>query len=169
MAELLPQAPLPPEAPKQSTSSGSHPKLARQELRKHFRFRIDDASAKMYVKGFLTSIGLGKVNKARAAINLSESGTLLLAHEKIPPGTKVLVRIEMERFEDVIEAEGVVRWCKQSGRSDKDWYAGIEFKGLSPADGKKIANMREWFTSPEYKTRTATRRRTKGPELETDV
>jgi Tfp pilus assembly protein PilZ len=168
MAELLPQGPIPPEARKES-SSGSHAKLSRQELRKHFRFRIDDASAKMYIKGFLTSIGLGKVNKARAAINLSEGGTLLVAHEKIPAGTKVVVRIEMASFEDVIEVEGVVRWCEQSGRSEKDYYAGIEFRGLTPADGKKIASMREWFTSPEYKTRTATRRRAKGPEIQTDI
>jgi hypothetical protein len=165
MAELLPQSPHPPEARK-DPPTGSEPKPTRQELRRHLRFRIDDASAKLYVKGFLTSIGLGRVNKARAAINLSEGGTLLLAYEKVPIGTKVVVRIEMERFEDVIDVEGIVRWCQQSGRSDKDWYAGIEFKGLTSGDAKKIVSMREWFTSPEYKTRTATRRRTKASGAE---
>ena len=169
MAELLPQGPVPPEARKESGgSSGSHPKLQRQDLRKCLRFRVDDASATMYLQGFFTSIGLGRVNKARAAINLSEGGTLLLVRDRIEPKTKVLIRIEMERFEDVIEVEGVVKWCGQSGKSDKDYYAGIEFRNLTPADSKKIANMREWFISPEYKTRSATRRRTKGPEIETN-
>ena len=160
MTDLLSQGPHPSGSGKVA-SPGNHAGPPRQELRQHFRFRIEDASADLYLKGFLTSIGLGRVNKARAAINLSEGGTLLLTRERIETGTRVLVRIEMERFEDVIEAEGIVSWCEQSGKNDKDWYAGIEFKGLTPADGKKIANMREWFTSPEYKTRTATRRRSK--------
>ncbi|HXX93458.1 MAG TPA: PilZ domain-containing protein [Planctomycetota bacterium] len=160
MAEPLAESPRPPEHRKDAPSDGVG-KPARQELRRHLRFRIDDASAKLYIKGFLTSIGLGKVNKARAAINLSEGGTLLLTFERIAPGTKVVVRIDMERFEDVIDVDGVVKWCEQSGKSDKDWYAGIEFSGLDGGDSKKIARMREWFTSPEYKTRTATRRRMK--------
>ena len=167
MAEQPLQVPNAPEARKDS--SGYHPRVQRQDLRKHLRFRVDDASAAMYVQGFLTSIGLGRVNKARAAINLSEGGTLLLARDRIPPGTKVLVRIEMERFEDVIEVEGVVCWCGQSGKNDKDYYAGIEFNNLTPSDAKKIANMREWFTSPECKTRSATRRRTKSGGIQTDV
>jgi PilZ domain-containing protein len=137
---------------------------SRQDLRKYLRFRIDDASAKMYIKGFLTSFGLGKVNKARAAINLSEGGAMLLAHELIPIGTNVTVRIEMEKYEDFIETTGVVRWCEQSAKTDKEYYAGIQFTGLGPAESKKIAQMREWFTSPEYKTRTATRRRAKASE-----
>lgn len=132
---------------------------AKRDLRKHLRFRIDDASTKLYLKGFLTSLGLGRVNKARAAINLAEGGTMLLTGESIPVGTRVIVRIDLERFGDVIEAPGEVRWCAQSGKSDQDYYAGIQFTGLSPADAKKIARMRDWFTSPEYKTRTTTRRK----------
>jgi Tfp pilus assembly protein PilZ len=168
MAEPMPQNPHPAEARK-APPPGPEPKPSRQELRRHLRFRIDDASANLYIKGFLTSIGLGRVNKARAAINLSEGGTLLMAYEKVPIGTKVIVRIEMERFEDVIDVDGVVRWCQQSGRSDKDWYAGIEFMSLTTGDAKKIVSMREWFTSPEYKTRTATRRRTRASGAETSA
>ena len=40
-----------------------------------------------------------------------------------------------------------------------DYYIGIRFVGLAALEQKKIAKMREWFTSPEYKTRSATRRR----------
>ena len=143
----------------QDSPSGPLGQGAKRDLRKHLRFRIDDASTKLYLKGFLTSLGLGRVNKARAAINLAEGGTMLLTGEMIPVGTRVIVRIDLERFGDVIEAPGEVRWCAQSGKSDQDYYAGIQFTGLSPADAKKIARMRDWFTSPEYKTRTTTRRK----------
>ncbi len=134
---------------------------AKRDLRRHLRFRIDDASTQLRIKrkGFLALLGLGRVNKARAAINLAEGGALLLAREMIPVGTKVIVRIDLERFGDVIEGPGEVRWCAQSGKSDEDYYAGIQFAALSPADAKKIVRMRDWFTSPEYKTRTTTRRK----------
>jgi Tfp pilus assembly protein PilZ len=163
MAELTPASPQQP--PKQGSST-TNPKLSRQDLRKYLRFKIDDASAGLYVKGFLTSIGLGRANKARAAINLSEGGVMLLTRERIAIGTKVTIRIEMEKFSDVIETTGLVRWCEQSAKSNKDYYAGIQFDKLEESDLKKISQMREWFTSPEYKTRTATRRRLQGPSIE---
>ena len=150
-------------------SSGNYPKPNRQEFRKYLRFRIEDASAEVYIKGLFTSFGLGKVNKGRAAINLSEGGAMLMVRETIPIDTKVTVRIEMEKYEDFIETPGVVKWCEQSARSDKDFYAGIQFTGLGDADLKKIAKMREWFTSPEYKSRSAPRRRPRPPQIQTDV
>lgn len=167
MAESSPQSSDPPESRKPASSS-AFSKPTRQELRTFMRFRIEDASAEMFVKGFFTSFGLGRVNKGRAAINLSEGGVMLLVSETVPVGTKVTVRIDMEKYEDIIEATGVVRWCEQSARSDKDFYAGIQFTGLGDADLKKIAKMREWFTSPEYKTRTATRRRNNPPQIQSD-
>ena len=166
MAELQPQAPSPAGRPGEA-SSGRHPKPPGRELRKHLRFRVDDASAQLHVMGFLTSIGLGRANQARAAVNLSEGGVLLLVRKLLAPGTRVRVRIEMEKYADVIEAEGVVQWCEPSARSEKDYYAGIAFTGLAAADLKKIAQMREWFHSPEYQARRATRRRLKPPPLET--
>jgi len=155
-----------PQAPGRiSESSGSHPALPRAESRRHLRFKIDEADANLSLKGFLTSLGLGRANKARAAINLSEGGVMLLVRELLPEGAKVMVRIEMEKYSEVIEAPGEVRWCEQSARNEKDYYAGIQFTGLGPADLKKIGQMRDWFTSAEYKTRSATRRRTPPPPL----
>ncbi|HLF93387.1 MAG TPA: PilZ domain-containing protein [Planctomycetota bacterium] len=167
MAELQLPASRPPEG-QGDGSSGRLPKPPKRELRRHLRFRIDDASAQVSLKGFLTSFGLGKVHKARAAINLSEGGVLLLTREPIPEGTPVTVRIEMERYSDFIEAAGVVKWCEQGAHREEEYYAGIEFRGLAPGDLKKIAQMREWFNSPEYKARRATRRRTQPPTIETN-
>jgi hypothetical protein len=66
-------------------------------MRRHLRFHVERASATLTVKGFLTTLGLGRVNKARAAVNLSEGGVLLLAGEPLAAGTRVQVRVEMEK------------------------------------------------------------------------
>jgi hypothetical protein len=149
-------------------SSPVQPKVARPEARKYPRFRIEEARVRLSTKGFFTTLGLVKGNKARGAINLSEGGVMLLLDERMPVDARVSVRIEMERHSDYIESAGKVRWCEQSARSMKDFYAGVEFIGLGPADLKKIGQMRDWFTSPEYKTRTITRRRLQPPESQID-
>jgi hypothetical protein len=143
----------------------SSAKLKRAELRQHPRFRVEDAKTEIYLKGFLAKLGIGRKNEARVAVNLSEGGILVSTHGKLAPGTKVQLRIEMERYKDVIEAEGEVRWCYVSARSASDFYTGIQFVKLSPAHISKINQMKAWFTSPEFKQKSATRRRLADPEL----
>ena len=154
----------PAKAPGDPPSSPTIP--AETNLRKSLRFRIDEAVARMYVKGLLTSIGLGRANAVRAAVNLSEGGVLILASERFRPDTRIRVRIEMEKYDDVLECDGMVRWCAGSARNPGYYFVGIAFEGLTPAQSRKIAAMRAWFTSPEYKLKAATRRRLAGPNLE---
>jgi hypothetical protein len=130
-----------------------------QDLRKHLRFQIDESSTSFSIKGVSTSLGSGRVTRGRAAINLSEGGTMLLVCEPIPVGTPIVVRIEIDERKEFIETTGVVKWCERDGRNEKDFHAGIEFVGLSEADLRKIAKMREWFTSDEYRNSRATQRR----------
>ena len=125
------------------TSSGS-----RKDLRKHMRFQVEEASAKVYLKGFVTSIGAGRVNMGKAAINLSESGVLLTVGEAIPVGTHVSVRIELGRFPESIEAEGIVRWCSDRATGTDEVFAGVEFSGLGEDAMKRIARMRERVSAP---------------------
>jgi len=143
-------------------SSGGH---KRAELRRHPRFRAEEASAQLYVKGLFTTLGIGRKNEAGAAVNLSEGGALLRIQTRLKSGIAVQVRIEIEKYNDVIEAEGVVRWCFQSARDQADFYAGIEFRTLPPTQAALIGKMRSWFTSPEYKQKSATRKRLAPPEL----
>jgi hypothetical protein len=145
---------------------GSSVRLKRPELRQYPRFRMDETIAQLYIKGFLTKFGLGRKNEARSAVNLSEGGILMLTHSKLNPGTKVQVRIEIEKYHDLIEAEGEVRWCFQSARDATDFYAGVQFKDLPPAHAALIGKMRAWFTSPEYKQKSATRRRLAPPDAQ---
>jgi hypothetical protein len=143
----------------------SSSKMKRADLRQHPRFRIGEAKAEMYLKGFLSKLGLGRKNEARVAVNLSEGGIMVSTATKLAPGTKVQLRIEMEKYKDVIETEGEVRWCYVSARNASEYYTGIQFVKLPPAHLSKISQMRAWFTSPEFKQKSATRRRLADPEL----
>lgn len=160
---------VPPSTP---PSPGSRPenttaRLKRPELRRHPRFRTDeDAAAHLYIKGFLTKLGIALKNEARSAVNLSQGGALILTHAKLKAGTKVKVKIEIEKYRDVIETDGEVRWCFQSAREQNDFYAGIQFDGLPPAKAALISKMHSWYTSPEYKQKSATRRRLAPPDLQ---
>jgi hypothetical protein len=151
-----------PAGRNEPASSAQH---GRVELRRHPRFRADDASARLYVKGFLTTLGIGRKQEGGSAVNLSEGGVLLRIQSRLKSGSPVQVRIEIEKYKDIIEADGIVRWCFQSARDQADFYAGIEFRTLPRAQAALIGKMRSWFTSPEYKQKSATRKRLAPPEL----
>jgi hypothetical protein len=150
-----------PTPPKGDSSSLRN----RAELRRHPRFKSDEATARIYIKGLLSSLGIGRKNEAGMAVNLSESGILVLTSAKLKAGSRVQVRIEFEKYKDVIECEGDVRWCYQSARDATEFYAGIQFTDLPPTQMAMIGKMRSWFTSPEYRQKSATKKRMAPPEL----
>ncbi|HXG59950.1 MAG TPA: PilZ domain-containing protein [Planctomycetota bacterium] len=133
--------------------------------RRHPRFEIDDSSITLYREGLLASLGWGKNNLARGALDLSEGGARLLLDRRVRPGTKVRVRIQMERYKDVVEAVAVVRWCYENARKKGEFHAGVMFVKLDDAQRRKLALMRDWFTSPQYKALRESRQRQKGPEI----
>lgn len=138
--------------------SDKRPPAARKsDLRQSRRFSIDDAVTLVYRKGLLQSLGISRTNEARAAVNISEGGILIRSHDRVLTGTRVKVRLEIEKFKDVIEAEGEICWCVQAS-SGEEYFAGIRFMGLPAATATKISRLRGYFTSPEYRSRTAFRR-----------
>jgi hypothetical protein len=171
MDEIDPKEPAAGDNPKKDLSSSTTKvRKSGPENREHYRFRIEDATTEIYLQGFLGRIGLGRLdpnrkNEARVAVNLSEGGLMVSTHSKLPRGSKVHLRIEMEKFRDVLEADGIVRWCYASARNATEFYTGIEFLNLPPAQIAKIAGMRAWFTSPEFKAKSATKRRTTDLEI----
>ena len=125
-----------------------------ENVRRWPRFKVDDeASVVLYPEKLLNFMGLGKSNRAKAAVNLSEGGVLVRTTERLSKGSRVKLTISIQKFSDHFECVGVVRWCYAAART-KDFYAGISFLDLPPADIKKIEKMRSWFTSSEYKNRT---------------
>jgi hypothetical protein len=163
MAESNPSGSLPAAGGKKELQSSA--RMKRADLRQHPRFRIEDAKTELYLKGFLAKMGIGRKNEARVAVNLSEGGMLVSTLGKLNPGVRVYLRVEMEKYKDVIETEGEVRWCYVSARNASEYYTGIQFVKLAPVHLAKISQMRAWFTSPEFKQKSATRRRLADPEL----
>jgi Tfp pilus assembly protein PilZ len=131
----------------------------KSDLRRSARFHIDDAITLVYNKTLLSGLGIGRSNEARAAVNLSEGGILIQTHDRVKNGTSVKVRLDLEKFKDVIEAEGVVQLCVKGASENSGYYAGIRFTQLPEQAKAKIARLRGYFTSPEYRSRTAARRR----------
>jgi len=67
--------------------------------------------------------------------------------------------IQMEKYQDQIEAAGEVRWCYQSTKKAEDFFAGVQFSDLDETQKRKIAMMKEWFTSPQYRAVRETKRK----------
>lgn len=132
---------------------------AGRNLRKHVRFEVDEATPLVYVKGFLNLVGLGKSNKALDVMNLSEGGVLLKTLEKVPKGSKVHVRLKLEKYQDVFRADGLVRWCILNPYAPVEYFMGVEFVKVKDEQAKKLQKMRDWFTSPEYKAKSGGRSR----------
>ena len=82
--------------------------------------------------------------------------------QRMKPGTKVGVRLDIGKFNDCIEVEGVVRWCFQAAQDTRNFYAGIQFTQIPRSMSSKIAQLQGYFMSPEYKSKTA-RRKLKDP------
>ena len=154
------------ETPLGSDSSVSKGPPKPENIRRWPRFKVDDAAAVvLYPEKLVNFMGLGKTNRAKAAVNLSEGGVLVRTNEKLARGSRVKLTISIQKFSDHFECVGVVRWCYAAART-KDFYAGISFLDLPPADIKKIEKMRSWFTSSEYKNRTKFRSpKSTGPDI----
>lgn len=145
------RAPQPAPAPGRGARS--------DERRRHIRFEVDEETgAKLYRGRWLALLGFGK-NKARQVIDLSEGGVKILASERLLPGTRVRIRLEMGKFKDAIDAAGTIRWCYQSARAPGDFFAGAMFIDLPPNQIRKIARLREWLRSPQYRALREARRR----------
>ena len=95
-------------------------------------------------------------------VNLSEGRILVRTGAAMEEGTKVRVKLDLEKFDDHLISEGEVRWCGQSARGKNDYFVGIQFKTLAEKDRKRIVQMRAWFTSPEYRVKTRRRVRQAG-------
>jgi hypothetical protein len=142
--------------------SGSIPAVPeRQEQRGRPRFKIDGAVVRVGKPGMLSSLGLGL--KEETIVNLSRSGVLALGPVKLEPKTRIKLRVEVPKWDDRIECEGEVRWCGQNARSEKLFYLGIRFIGLSPADEKRIGQMHELTRSAEYQAKAGARKDASSP------
>ncbi|HEX7897649.1 MAG TPA: PilZ domain-containing protein [Planctomycetota bacterium] len=128
----------------------------RQEQRAHPRFKVDGATVSLAKPGFLATLGVGV--KKEAVVNLSQGGLLVKSRKLLPVGARLLLKIEIPKWQDLIACEGEVRWCAESARDAKSFYAGLRFAGLNPGDARRIEQMRELSRSAEYRAKSAARK-----------
>ena len=143
--------------------------LASRNMRRWPRFKVDDEAAiVLYPEKLRNFMGLGRANRAKAAVNLSEGGVLVRTSAKLEEGTRVRLTIRIAKFSDRFRCIGEVCWCYAAAHGKDEYYAGVRFLDLPPSDTKKIEKMRSWFNSSEYKAKTKFRKKDDGPQIVVD-
>lgn len=153
---------------REKQSSGSNPAVPRPggpERRKHPRFAIDECTLLLYRSGLMETIGVRRDNLGKSVLDLSEGGLRARVTEKITIGTRVKVRLEMAKYSDEIEAGGEVRWCAQNPMRPDLITVGVMFVKIDPTHTRKIANMKNWFTSPQFKQKRDQKEKDKKKDL----
>jgi PilZ domain-containing protein len=120
------------------------------DRRTSVRFRVDEANAWVQERTLVTLLRLSKRGLDGTVINLSEGGVLVRTDSRLELKSKLRVRIVFERFKDVIESNGEVRWSHEVPKKST-FLGGIQFVGLDPSIARKIRLMGEYFTSVQYK------------------
>jgi hypothetical protein len=131
----------------------------RPNRRAHDRFAVDEADAWLHVGAVARLLKLARSAVQGRVADLSVGGAMVLTGTKLEVGARCRIRILFEKFRDVIESGGEVRWSRQVPRKDSAFVAGVHFVRLAPPLGRKIALMREYFTSMQYREIRELRRR----------
>jgi hypothetical protein len=110
-----------------------------EERRKYPRFAAGEAEAVLVRDGAISAFDVGR-NKARRAVDLSAGGTRLVAVERMEPGTRVRVKLRMERPQDEIDAAGEIRWCASAGGGPV-FHVGVMFVDLDADQADRIGAL----------------------------
>ena len=135
-------------------AEGSPPK-GRGERRQHPRFCLHDATVKLYRRGATAIFGLARLSIEGAVVDLSEGGVRFETDEKFLVDTKVRLKIAIVKFNDTVESDGVTRWCHTDIRNPERFQVGVAFMNPDPTIVRKIATMRGWYTSAQYRSQLA--------------
>ena len=111
------------------------------DKRAHPRIRVEGATSMVGKPGILASLGFGPIR--HPIVNISQGGALLRLGKGFPVGSRHELFIEIPNYQTVVETLGEVRWCAQSAKNSSDFFVGIQFVDLPPADRQKIAGITE--------------------------
>ena len=109
------------------------------DKREHPRFIVEGTTTVLGKPGFLSSLGFGPIK--HTVVNLSQGGALGRVGKSFPVESLHELRIEIPKFQEVVETVGEVRWCAQSTKNASDFYVGIRFVDLPAADREKLAGL----------------------------
>jgi hypothetical protein len=129
---------------------GSPPK-GRGERRQQPRFCLHDATVKLYRRGATAIFGLARLSIEGTVVDLAEGGVRFETAERFLVDTKVRLKICIVKFKDTLEADGVTRWCHTDIKNSEHFQVGVAFVNQDPTVVRKIAQMRGWYTSAQYR------------------
>lgn len=125
--------------------------MAEGNRRRHARFDVHGARAELRRAGIVALLG-GRIEGE--VVNLADGGIRVIVPKELPAGRKVRCRVRLDRFEEPLDVQGHILWCRRDLMSETHYLVGIEFRDPEPRQARKIAAMREWFNSPEFKRRS---------------
>jgi hypothetical protein len=124
--------------------------MPEENRRRHARFDVHEARVELRRVGLIALLG-GKVEWE--VVNLADGGIRVAVAREVRAHRKVRVRVRLERFEEPLDVVGDILWCRRDLLSDAGYIVGIAFREVEARQARKIAAMREWFTSSEFKSR----------------
>lgn len=89
------------------------------------RFLVRDARTGVQLKTLLTMFKEARKGYL-PVLDLSTRGCRYLAKEKLDPGTRLDLHIEVPATTQPIRVQGVVRWTRKKPNKNR-WYTGVEF------------------------------------------
>jgi len=144
-------------------STGSHPAANR---RKHLRFQPADLelSITKQASGLSRLFGGGaKENISVGIYDLSEGGMRVSIRERVAPGSTVAVKFKIKKFNDEVAVEATVAWIIPHAVRHEHFIIGLSFNKPSASSQSKLASMRSYFTSPQFRNKSETSKRLKPP------
>ena len=117
------------------------------DKREHPRFKVEGTTTVLGKPGFLASLGIGPIK--HPVINISQGGAMVRVGKQFLVESLHELRIEIPKFQEIVETVGEVRWCAQSTRNASDYYVGIRFVDLPAADQQKLAGLCARASTPD--------------------
>jgi len=117
------------------------------DKREHPRFKVEGTTTVLGKPGFLASLGFGPIK--HPVVNISQGGAMVRVGKQFLVDSLHELRIEIPKYQEVLETVGEVRWCAQSAKNASDFYVGIRFVDLPAADQEKIAGLYSKSASPD--------------------
>jgi Tfp pilus assembly protein PilZ len=146
-------------------STGSHPAANR---RKHQRFQPAELELSVVKQASGLTRLFGSAPKENIAIgiyDLSEGGMRVSIRERVAPGTPVSVKFKIRKFNDEVAVDATVAWITPHAVRHEHFIVGLLFTKPDSASQHKIASMRSYFTSPQFKNKSETSKRLRPPPL----
>jgi len=127
-------------------SEGSPAPRRRKDFqRRHPRFVPTEVESEVVPQGLLARIGM-KQSPALAVRDLSQGGLSVVCNEPLKAGKTVKLRLEFRITRSVVEAEGLVRWCRRDTLSlAPRWLVGIIFKRMPAKSDTELRRLERYF------------------------